>query len=237
MPVWSPDGRSLAFKSHSGEGTSRRFGVRKVAANGVGTEKELVQGTDRPLMPTSWTSNALIYQQVDSRTRNDLWLLPLAPASHATELVRSPAEDGGGQVSPDGRWFADHSNESGRFEVYVRPFPRGAGKWQVSVSGGAYPRWQRDGRALFFMLYQTGRAVIRANVRSSGGAFESEKPEVLFDTNVTIRDHASSAGFYWPWAVAPDGRRFLIVAPANATEQLALAVVMNWTEASSSGRR
>ena len=60
MPVWSPDGRSLAFASQSGEGTSRRFGIRKVAANGVGTEEELVQGTDRPLMPTSWTSNALI---------------------------------------------------------------------------------------------------------------------------------------------------------------------------------
>jgi WD40-like Beta Propeller Repeat len=227
----------LRFASQSGEGTSHRFGIRKVAANGVGTEEELAPGTDRPLIPNSWTSSALIYQEVDSRTRTDLWLLPLTPASRAKELVRSPAEDGGGQVSPDGRWFVYHSNESGRFEVYVRPFPSGAGKWQVSVSGGVFPRWQRDGRALFFMLSQTGRAVIRANVRSSGGAFESEKPEVLFDTNVIIRDHASSAGFYWPWAVAPDGRRFLIVAPANAIEQSALAVVMNWTEASSSGKR
>jgi len=104
-------------------------------------------------LPVSWSPDGLsiVYEVTDPKTQNDLWVLPLSRDRKAIPLLQTPFRETHGQISPDGKWLAYSSNEAGRNEVYVQPFPAGVGKWQVSTNGGVFPRWRRDGRELFVM--------------------------------------------------------------------------------------
>jgi serine/threonine-protein kinase len=137
-------------------------------------------------------------------------------------LIADPGEQRNGTVSPNGRWLAYQSNESGQLEIYVRPFPRvTAGKWQVSVNGGRQPMWSRNGRELF---YRTGGGQVLAVAVREGARFEAAPPQVIV-AGAYPGDDMGPARSY---DVAPDGRRFLFVKGAASSEVRELNVVLNW---------
>jgi Tol biopolymer transport system component len=128
---------------------------------------------------------------------------------------------------------AYQSNESGRPEVYVRAFPSGEGKWQVSTDGGVFPHWRADGREIFYMGAQTGGMLMAVDVRTAGPAIELGTPTALFDSGyVNVSHTAGGGGFYQPFAASADGQRFLIPRPVSTGEAFVnpIAVVMNWAE-------
>jgi hypothetical protein len=126
-----------------------------------------------------------------------------------------------GQISPDGRWVAYGSNESGRNEIFVAPFPGPGGKWQISTAGGTYPRWRHDGSEIFYLA--PGGKLMVASVSGKGAGFEVGAVKPLFATRVI-----AFAGLY-EYAVSADGQRFLVnTAPEQATSS-PITVVLNWT--------
>jgi hypothetical protein len=145
------------------------------------------------------------------------------PAEGRTPRVflNTPFTEQQGQFSPDGRWVAYQSNESGQFEVYVRPFPDPGGQWQVSGAGGISPRWRRDGRELYF-LSPDGR--LMAAAVKTAATFESEAPVALFQTR--ILGGGSPGDFRPQYDVAPDGR-FLINAIVDQTAP-PISLLLNW---------
>jgi Tol biopolymer transport system component len=240
-PVWSPDAGSIVFSSRRGKN-----GVYRKASNQSGEEELLVE-QPAEIAPTSWSPDgrAIVYNPIGNGTGPDLWMLPLAGDRPSTSSGRPEPVEGRkpirllstrfsemlGQVSPDGRWLAYGSNESGTVEIYVQPFPTGTGKWQISAGGGTYPRWRRDGRELFYMNLSSLGRLIAVDVKANGPTFEVGTPKPLFDSGYVNRAH----GFlYHPYAVTPDGQRFLIPRPVSSvTEDTTAApviVVMNWVE-------
>src|SRR5262249_37216209 len=159
-----------------------------------------------------------------------LWLLPLAGDRKAMPLLDAPFVETFGQVAPDGRWLAYVSNETGTGEVYVQPFPRGAGKWKVSTNGGTTPRWRRDGRELFYLSQQANGKMMAVDIKAAGSRVDASAPKELFDSGSVNLSHS---GPYNSYAVSPDGQRFLIAqAPANSgLANAPVVVVLNWAAA------
>jgi Tol biopolymer transport system component len=151
-PLWSPDGSHVVFRS-------TRKGVHDVFEKPVsGTADE------QPLLVTSQAKSALdwsrdgrflLYSTQDPKTGSDLWALPMMGERKPFAVLQSSFDEIEGQFSPDGRWLAYASNESGRYEIYIRTFPEAGRKWQVSVAGGVQPRWRRDGRELYYVAPDT----------------------------------------------------------------------------------
>jgi Tol biopolymer transport system component len=144
-------------------------------------------------------------------------------------FLQTPFNESQGQFSPDGHWIAYSSDESGRHEVYVRPFPPGPGKWKISISGGEFPRWRRDGKELFYL--SPDRKLMAAPVKAGPGAqpvFEVAVPLALFEVRVpaTIPGHNS-----FVYAVAADGKRFLVNTSPSEAAETPLTVIVNWLAA------
>ena len=138
--------------------------------------------------------------------------------------MRTEFNEQGPQFSPDGHWIAYQSNESGRYEVYVAPFPGPGGKRQVSTAGGALPRWRADGKELFYRA--ADNRLMAAEVDAKGGAFEVKKVEPLFGPIVGATSYDVSA----------DGQRFLTLVPVGGETDTPLTVVQNWTAGIKSGK-
>ena len=204
-------------------------------ANNAGTEERLVE-SDVTTLPVSWSPDgrSIVYEVLDPKTSSDLWVLPLSGDRKPSPLLHTPFNETHGQISPDGKWLAYYSNETGRNEVYVQPFPAGAGKWQISTNGGAFPRWRRDGRELFYMEQVSGGKMMVVDVRWSGSTLEAGAPKELFDSpyiNLAHTGIVQGAGPYHAYAVSADGQRFLIPHPPSsdtASQTNPIAVVMNW---------
>jgi Tol biopolymer transport system component len=182
FPVWSPDGSRIAFAAGNGNNLDT---IYEKSASGAGEEKELYKKAGEIKAPTSWSHDGrflLFYTLYTPKNGSDLWVLSLEGEHKATLLPGTEFQEGLGSFSPDGRWVAYLSNESGRLEVYVRPFVAsgsagapslGDGKWQVSKDGAALalPKWRSDGKELVFI--GTGNRMMAADVNGSGAAFQA----------------------------------------------------------------
>jgi serine/threonine protein kinase len=227
-PVWSPDGSRIAFAAIRAGGT----GIYQKASSGAAKEQMLLAATDDQKVPNDWSRDGrfLLYAKQDPKTRADLWVQALAsdatPAGAPTPFANTEFSEDQGQFSPDIRWIAYVSDESGRPEIYVQPFPAPAGggsKMQVSRDGGNQPRWRRDGKELFY--FSLGGNLMAVDV-TEGPAFKAGVPKLLFQALV-VRGRRESLLGVLRWDVTPDGKRFLIDTAKTSPE--ALTVVLNWT--------
>ena len=149
-----------------------------------------------------------------------MFVLPITGDRKPFPLPQTQFGEADGRISPDGRWVAYRSNESGRNEIYVAPFPGPGGKWQISTAGGYFPRWRHDGSEIFYLT--TDNRLVAASVNGKGAGFEVGAVKPLFATRIV-------GGGNYQYDVSADGQRFLIdTAPEQATSS-PITVVLNWT--------
>ena len=166
----------------------------------------------------------IAYAALDAVNKQDLWYLRRKPdgAWESVPFLQAPSNQASARFSPDGQFIVYCSDESGRHEVYVRPFPGGERRWQISNNGGKQPRWSRDGAELF---YVEGDAMIAVPVTSSP-SFRAGRAERLFQHS----DIGASASTFARYDVSPDGRRFLVMEPFGDQPDTSIRVVQNWFE-------
>ena len=222
MPVWSTDGGHLAFMSDRDRGVS--FYQR--AATGAGAEEVLLRGLRPFSMLLSWRPDGLVYATAGPVHDVDLWRLPLSGDRTPVPLLQTQFADKFCEPSPDGRWMAYASSESGRFEVYAAAFPSGQGKWPISVGGGTEPAWRRDGKELFYLA--PDRHLMAVSIKT-GASVEAGPPQRLFQAGVSSL--IGSPYTRNQYVVTADGQRFLINEPAGKASLSAMTVVVGWTAA------
>ena len=218
--VFSPDETQIVFNSNRGGGN----GMYRKSSTGAGTE-ELLVSDPFGAYPDSWSSDGkyLLYEKTgDSASRVGLWILPMTGDPKPFPYLDSPFSEAHAQFSPDGRWIAYASDESGQSEIYVQSFPIGGGKWQISNAGGDQPQWRRDGKELYYVA--PDRRLMVAAV-DAGTAFNAARPESLFETFVPLSGITDDRNNYVP---AADGQRFLVNTLANAGISQPLVLVVNW---------
>ncbi|MFN7938071.1 MAG: protein kinase [Bryobacteraceae bacterium] len=216
---WSPDGKQIIYSS-AGDGIYRK------ETNGSGAEQKLMDAAPDRKMPLDWSRDGrtLLYLANDQ-----LWMLPMEGERKPAPFLESRFQSPHARFSPDGKWVAYTSDESGRFEVYVRPFPSGASKWKVSLDGGEFPLWRGDGKEIYFVSPERKLMAVPVKAESGPSArLEVSTPQLLFDAPL----HAWPAGSpLYPYAVAPEGKRFLMNARLADQEEIPLTVVVNWLKA------
>jgi serine/threonine-protein kinase len=218
LPLWSPDGRRLAYASRSSNGPTNIFAI---AADGSGAPERLTDSPN-PQIATSFSRDGrfLCFTEALAAAQADLWVLPLFGDRKPMAVARTPFDERWGRFSPDGKWLAYVSDESGIDQVYVQAFPGPGSKVQVSTDGGREPVWSPDGRELFFT---NGDRWLTADVRTQP-AFAAATPRLLIEAR-----YERPSGPMPNYDISPDGRRILTVkgsAPENATSQI--TVVLNW---------
>jgi len=228
FPVWTPDGRRIIFSSSR----SGQFNIWWQAADGTGTAERLTTNDHVQQFVTGITPDgkAVVFAEVGLSTMGvDLLQLVLDGTHRVTPLLQTKFDERNGIVSPDGRWLAYESNSSGRFEIYVRPFPNvGGGQWQVSTTGATRPLWARSGKELFYI--GADGTLLRVPVEASGATWNAGTPLKLLERRYYTGDGASGARAY---DVSPDGQRFLMIkAPGTdaGAAPPALIVVQHWDE-------
>ena len=203
---FSPDGTMLAY-------TSNRAGAFDLYLRKAGDrEGHLLVKTEGGASLTDWTSDGryLVYHDRSQKTQGDIWVLPIAERGPPHPFLRTPFYESYGVVSPDGYWMAYSSDESGRDEVYVQPFPNGGKSYRVSVNGGHVPHWSSDGHELFFVTPAAEIASVR--VSATGSTFSCSVPTMLF----RIPGLVGAQPAFHPWyAVAPDGRFLMVITPKD----------------------
>ncbi|RSL16249.1 serine/threonine protein kinase [Edaphobacter aggregans] len=222
--IWSPDGTRIAF-------TSNRLGQRDIyqtPADGSGTAELLLADKIGQKNVEDWSRDGkyLVYNYQILSNPAHLYVLPLVGDRKPVLFQNMQYRTQQGQISPNGRWIAYRSFESGKSEIYVQGFtmdssqPRG--KWQISTTGGEIPRWRGDGKELF---YHYGITFYAVDVKTDGESFEVGIPRPLFDAATVT---SGSLGGSAPFVVTKDGQRFLILAQSEKKADEPLEVVVNW---------
>ena len=219
LPVWSPDGGRIAFESI--ESGSVKLSVRPSTGGGI---EEVLFESPEPKIPCDWSPDGrfLLYYVPDPKTGTDLWVLPLGTRAPFV-FLKTEQNENWGQFSPDGRWVAYQSTDTGRYEIYVRPFPAAGGQFPISTAGGVYPRWSRDGKELYYIAPDA--KMMAVPIRATATMFEAGVPTTLFQTR-RVGDGLNVIGTSHQYDVSRDGR-FLVNVEAESSVP-PITLLMNW---------
>jgi Tol biopolymer transport system component len=219
--VFSPDESQIVFYSARSD-----FGsLYRKSSSGGGNEERLLDGQDRIIFPDSWSRDGkyLLFEKGGgAKTKIDLWVLPMTGDMTPYPYLETPYEETHAQFSPDGRWVAYASVESGKPEVYIQSFPIGGGKWQVSTAGGDQPQWRGDGKEIFYLA--ADRMLMSVSI-AGAASLQIGRPTPLFQAAVPLTGIADARNSYVPTS---DGQRFLINMLADTTNSQPLTLVLNW---------
>ena len=215
-PVWSPDGRRLAFFSccESGKSSLRIKDLSDTTSTG---QSPFQSGFNAPF---DWSSDGrfILYSQNEPTTQSDMWVLPLFGEQKPFAFLQTQFDEKFARFSPDGRWVAFISNESGRDEIYVTRFDQPGEKWRISTAGGRSPQWRRDGKELFYLA--ADKKLMSVIIKSGAETFEAGAPTALFKIDSILEGD---------YDVTADGQRFLINSSLAGARSLPFTVVLNWT--------
>lgn len=218
-PIWSPDGRKITFAS---ERKNRRDLFQRLSSGAAGQtpllESRLIK------YPTDWSRDGrfLAFTASGQNTSFDIWIMPMNATGESKPFafLQTEFSEARAVFSPDGRWIAYDSDESGKAEVYIRPFPGPGGKWQVSTAGGSRPRWRQDGKELFYLSNNDKIMSTEITLGSSTVDIGSVKPLFHF--------RPFSGGGREVYDVTGDGQRFLVVSLGSLEMASPVTLVVNW---------
>ena len=219
-PIWSSDENYIVFASNGQSAAD----LSKKAAGGTGEEELLLKsGTFKYPNDMSRDGRFLIYEHSDWNSTGELWVLPLSGDRKPFPFLQRKFNYSEGKFSPNGQWIAYASDESGKLEVYVQPFPKSGAKWKISTTGGRLPKWRKDGKELFYLSEDSKLMAVAINY---GPAFEASPPKALFPCVVPKPPYFAN-----PFSVAANGQRFLVLTPVGEEKPVPINVVLNWTAA------
>jgi serine/threonine protein kinase/Tol biopolymer transport system component len=222
-PIWSPDMRELAF----GSSLKDRFDLYRQRLDRTG-KAELLLATPEDKMPSDWSHDGrvLLYTTFfGATTANDIWALPLNGERKPVPVVQTAFDEMHPQFSPDGRWIAYESNETGQFEIYLQQFPGPGGRQRISTAGGAQVRWRRDGGELFYIALDGRLMAVPIRFASDGQTVDAGTPAPLFATHV---GGAVSGTDRQQYVVSSDGQRFLMSVVPEDPNPPPITVILNW---------
>jgi len=218
--AWSPDDRRIAYSALA----QNYRDIEVKSSDGVAPPETIFRSPAVKFM-NDWSRDGrfILFQAIDPKTRSswDLWLLDVAKRT-AVPYLQTPFAETNGAFSPDGKWIAYVSDESGLSQVYVQPLPAGGGKWQISTGGGNVPQWSDDGKQLFFRGTDGKAYVVSVETTPS---FRVSAPAALFP--IRIR---AGGGLGRQWQVTGDGQRFLVNEPVRDEAPAPITIVTNWAE-------
>jgi Tol biopolymer transport system component len=235
VPIWSPDGNRIAFASNrpNGPGLYVKSLARRSEAE-ILLPSRMGAGGFNAASPagirvTDWSSDGglLVGYRGNGPTAEDIWALPLDPSAKPFPLVQTKLDDRWPQFSPDGKWIAYESNESGRFEIYVLMIDGSGEPVRVSINGGVHARWRHDGRELFYIALDDQLMAVPIRLGAARGKVDVGTPAPLFITRIGSVLHRNPT--QGPqYAVAPDGRRFLMNTLVEGTTSSPITLILNW---------
>ena len=221
FPIWSPDGTRIAFSSNR----DGQMDIYEKLSSGVGNDQELLKQPTEPKFVNDWSpdNRFIAFHVLSGKTRADIWVLPLFGDRKPFPFLQTQHGEREARFSPNGRWVAYTSDETGPRELFVQSFPSGGGKWQISHGGSGPPEWRSDGKELF---YVSGDKLMAVEVKTDGDVFQAGTPKPLFE----IRGPAlPGAGGVPAFEASNDGKRFLIAASVQEQTFTPISVVLNWT--------
>lgn len=221
--IWTPDSKRVVFPSNRAGPTNLFW----KAADGSGPEERLTTSPNLQRAGTISSDGRIsLFTEVAPKTGSDLWWMSLEGDRKPQVFLQTPFLEASGQISPDGHWVAYGSDESGRLEIYVRPFPGPGGKWQISTEGGTEHMWSPKGHELFFRAGAQKEKMMVVEYQTEP-TFSTGKPRLLFEGKYS--PGAQTGAFY---SVSPDGQRFLMMKPPEQqqTSLTQINVVLNWFE-------
>jgi serine/threonine protein kinase len=213
-PVWSADGRWIAYTSHRNDG----YSLYRKSSDGSGSEELLLEGVNRTRFVSDWSPDGKVLTYHEAAPEGwAIWMLPLDGRKKPYTFLKSEFSEREASFSPDGKWVAYCSNESGEYKVYVVPFPGPGGKWQVSSISGCSPHWRRDAKEIFYL--SAGNKMMAVEVATTASSLRVGAERSLFQ--------AQLYGIFGRYDVTADGQRFVMPSePEEPTAAIALAV--NW---------